>query len=153
VPEAQRRDFTLYADEFQNFATDSFAGILSEARKYRLSLVLAHQFLGQLPPYLRQAVFGNSGSMLVFRVGAEDAPLLARELGLESPSAVTETGNYHAWGKLLHDGLPLDPHPIATLPATLTATASFDAVCNRSRARHSRPRKLVENKIIRFLRG
>ena len=153
VAEEQRRDFTLYADEFQNFATDSFAGILSEARKYRLSLVLAHQFLGQLPPYLRQAVFGNAGSMLVFRVGAEDAPLLARELGLESPSAVTDTGNFRAWAKLMRDGLPLDPHLITTFPAIVTTGSRFSAVRNRSRARHSRPRKLVENKIIRFLRG
>ena len=78
--ESERRDFTLYADEFQHFATDSFATILSEARKYHLALVLAHQFVGQLPPLLRQAVIGNAGSIVVFRIGAEDAPI-ARQSG------------------------------------------------------------------------
>ena len=81
IPESERIDFALYADEFQNFATDSFALILSEARKWRLSLVLAHQFLGQLPVGLRQAVLGNVGSLISFRIGAEDAETIARELG------------------------------------------------------------------------
>ena len=88
IPEENRRPFTLYADEFQNFATESFATILSEARKYRLSLVLAHQFLDQLPPTLRQAVLGNVGTLLSFRIGAEDAPFIADELGLPNPATL-----------------------------------------------------------------
>jgi len=152
-PEQERRDFTLYADEFQNFATDSFAGILSEARKYRLSLVLAHQFLGQLPLLLRQAVFGNAGSMVVFRVGAEDAPLLAAELGLANAQAVIDTGNFKAWTKLMRDGQPLDAHVLATFPSEPGITGRFAAVRARSRARHCRPREAVENRITRFLSG
>ncbi|MFX7922541.1 hypothetical protein ABTK16_19545, partial [Acinetobacter baumannii] len=90
-----------YVDEFQNFATDSFGSILSESRKYRLSLTLAHQFLGQLPPSLHDAVLGNAGSILAFRVGADDAVELAPEIGLHSPSALTDLANYEAWARLI----------------------------------------------------
>ncbi len=79
IPEEEREDFYLYVDEFQNFATETFAEILSEARKYRLNLTLAHQYMGQLSPTVRQTVFGNVGSMISFRVGAEDAVILAEE--------------------------------------------------------------------------
>ncbi|MCF7846504.1 MAG: type IV secretory system conjugative DNA transfer family protein [Candidatus Gracilibacteria bacterium] len=79
TPEADRIDFYFYVDEFQNFATDTFDEILSEARKYRLDLTIAHQFLGQLSPKIRTTVFGNVGSMVTFRVGGEDAKLLEEE--------------------------------------------------------------------------
>src|SRR6185295_5741530 len=79
-PEEERRDFYLYLDEFHTFATLSLATMLSELRKYRLSLVLAHQYLGQLEPEIRDAVFGNVGTFVSFRVGALDAPTVAREL-------------------------------------------------------------------------
>ncbi len=78
-PESERRDFALYVDEFQNFATDSFAEILSEARKFRLSLVMAHQYLDQLPKELAAAVFGNVGSIMSFCVGASDAEALSEQ--------------------------------------------------------------------------
>lgn len=151
--EQERRDFTLYADEFQNFATDSFAEILSEARKYRLSLVLAHQFLGQLPELLRQAVFGNAGSMIAFRVGAEDAPLLAAELGIDSAQALTETGRFKAWAKVMRDGEPSDPLLITTRMLEPDCAGRYACVQARTRARHARPREAVENRINRFLRG
>jgi hypothetical protein len=153
IAEHERRDFTLYADEFQNFATDSFASILSEARKYRLSLVLAHQFLGQLSPLLRQAVIGNAGSLLAFRIGAEDARLIADELGIDNKSALTDTPNFALWAKLLHHGLPSDPYRIDTLPPADIAGGRFIAVRNRSRARAARPRHQVEDRIARFLVG
>jgi type IV secretory pathway TraG/TraD family ATPase VirD4 len=149
--EHDRRDFTLYADEFQHFATDSFATILSEARKYRLALVLAHQFLGQLPPLLRQAVIGNAGSMVAFRLGAEDAPLIARELGIANTLTLTDTANFAAWTKLMHDGAPLDPAYLETLPPEAQGASRFHAVQARSRARYARPRALVEDRITRFL--
>jgi hypothetical protein len=116
IPFEERVPFTLYADEFQNFATDSFASILSEARKYRLNVVLAHQYLGQLPELLRQAVFGNVGIFGAFRVSAEDAEPLAKEfnlhaadtmqhgfnsdaceLGLHTPRVLTATPPHHLW--------------------------------------------------------
>src|SRR5439155_24228009 len=83
VPESERRDFALYVDEFQNFATDSFATVLSEARKYRLSLTLANQYLAQMDEATLDAVFGNIGSLIVFRIGAQDAEVIAQQLGGE----------------------------------------------------------------------
>ena len=151
-PEHARTDFTLYADEFQNFATDSFATILSEARKYRLALVLAHQFLGQLTPLLRQAVIGNAGSILAFRIGAEDAPLMAAELGIESPSALTDIANFAAWAKLTRHGVPGEPRHIDTLLPDAASVGRLDAVRRRTWARYTRPRQSVEDKITRFLR-
>ena len=82
TPEPDRRVFHLYADEFQSFATDSFGLILSEARKYALTLTLSHQYLRQLPESLRQAVLGNTGSFVALRLGAEDTGLVARHLGI-----------------------------------------------------------------------
>lgn len=150
VAEDRRRDFTLYADEFQHFATDSFATILSEARKYHLALVLAHQFVGQLPPLLRQAVIGNAGSMVAFRIGAEDAPLIANELGIEHQATLTDTPNFSAWTKLSRSGVPVDARAIDTLPPS-PAAGAFASVVARTRARHTRPREHVECLITRFL--
>lgn len=149
--EDERRDFQLVADEFQNFATESFSAILSEARKYRLSLVLAHQFLGQLPPLLRQAVTGNAGSMIAFRIGSEDAALIADEVGLQSPSALTELPNFATWARLMSNGLPLEPRRIETLEPFGDRVERLDAVRHRTRARYARPRQVVENRINRFL--
>jgi hypothetical protein len=104
IPEDARRDFTRYVDEFQNFATDSFASILSEARKWRLSLVAANQPIAQLCPELQRAVFGNAGTIVAFRVGALGAPMLAAELGMPGSRALRETNNYHAWLRLMRDG-------------------------------------------------
>ena len=151
VPEHKRRDFTLYADEFQHFATVSFATILSEARKYRLGLVLAHQFLGQLTPLLRQAVIGNAGSILAFRLGAEDAPLISNELGIENASALTDTANFSAWAKLTCNGIPGDARPIHALPPDARVGGRIDAIRRRTWARYTRSRQGVEEKISRFL--
>ena len=151
VPEDERRDFTLYADEFQHFATDSFATILSEARKWHLSLVLSHQFLGQLPDLLRQAVVGNTGSIVVFRVGAEDAQLLADELGIPNKATLGETANFSAWVKLMRNGIPTDPRPITTEKQYPLCAGRFEAVLRHSQARYARPRKVVEEKLRRFL--
>ena len=150
IAENDRRDFTLYVDEFQNFATESFATILSEARKWRLSLVLAHQILGQVPPSLRQAVLGNAGTIVSFRIGAEDAPLIAGELGLRNPAVLTETPNFQAWVKLIDGGVPTEPRIMQTLPPGLTR-GRLEAVRARTRARHTRPRAKVENTIRMFL--
>jgi len=83
IPEEERKDFYLYIDEFQNFTTDSIATILSEARKYRLNLIIAHQYMPQLKPEIRNAVLGNVGSMGAFRIGAEDAELLEKQFSPE----------------------------------------------------------------------
>ena len=114
MPEHERRDFTLYVDEFQNFATDSFASILSEARKWRLSLVAANQTISQLPDGLQHAVFGNAGTLIAFRVGALDAKRLAGELGMSDGSTLTQTNNFQAWAKLMRHGAPMEPRMIET---------------------------------------
>jgi hypothetical protein len=105
VPENERKDFYLFIDEFHNFSTDSFAGVLSEARKYRLCLTLSHQYMEQLPPEIRNAVFGNVGSIVSFRVGNTDAEVLANEFGngytLEH---FTELSNHEVRVKILEQG-------------------------------------------------
>jgi hypothetical protein len=151
IAEDERRDFTLYVDEFQNFATDSFVTILSEARKWRLSLVAANQHVSQLPEDLRHAVFGNAGTIVVFRVGALDAPILAAELGLESPRALRETPNLHAWLRLMRDGTPLEPHPIEMLPLPPDTGGRLRRVIARTQTRHMTPRAAVDAQIDAFL--
>ena len=151
MPEEQRRDFTLYADEFQNFATDSFASILSEARKWRLNLALAHQFLGQLPPLLRQAVIGNAGTVVAFRLGAEDAPLIADELGHHNHGSLIDTPNFAAWIKLMYNNTPTDARYMSTLPQVPATSGRLASIQARTRARYARPRAHVEQQIARFL--
>jgi hypothetical protein len=147
IPEDQRRDFSLYVDEFQNFATDSFASILSEARKWRLSLIAANQHVAQLSDTLRHAIFGNAGTMLAFRIGALDAPLIAAELGLPDPHTLRETNNFHAWLRLMRHGAPLDPHLIQTLPPHPPSGDRLKKIAAHTRARHMMPREAVEARI------
>ena len=120
IPELDRRDFFLYVDEFQNFTTGSFASVLSEARKFRLSLIIAHQYLSQLDEETANAVFGNVGSMISFQVGADDAERLALQLGKFpgqiSPENLTGLPKYTAYARLLIDGMPSKPFSMTTLP-------------------------------------
>lgn len=150
--EEERRDFSLYVDEFQNFATSSFASMLSEARKWRLSLILANQFLGQLSDILRQAVLGNVGTLIVFRVSAEDAASLAPELGIGTTLALTDTPNHQAWIKLTQHGVPSEPRLLSTFPPNFSIQGKLAAVQARTRARFARPRGIVEERIRNFVR-
>ena len=150
IPEPDRVDFVLYADEFQNFATDSFATVLSEARKWRLSLTLAHQYLGQLPATLRQAVMGNAGSLIAFRIGAEDAAAIAAEMDFESTSALTDLSNFTAWAKLMSDNEPGGPQQIATARPHVQHRLRTRRIVARTRSRYARPRAKVEARIARF---
>jgi type IV secretory pathway TraG/TraD family ATPase VirD4 len=110
IPEEKRADFHLYIDEFHNFETDSFATILSEARKYHLHLTLSHQYMDQLRPSVRDAVFGNVGAMIAFRVGGRDAKMLAEEFNASIPaSAFSSLGNYEILVKALSDGQHQEP--------------------------------------------
>jgi type IV secretion system coupling TraD/TrwB family protein len=146
MPEHERRDFTLYVDEFQNFATDSFASILSEARKWRLSLVAANQQIAQLPEALQHAVFGNAGTLVAFRVGALDAKRLAAELGLSNPTTLTQTTNHHAWIKLMRDGAPMQARIMRTV-APPPPGSRLAKVIAFTRASHMMLRKQVEERI------
>ena len=117
TPEHNRRDFSLYVDEFQNFATESFATVLSEARKYRLNLTIANQYLAQMDDATAAAVFGNVGSLLVFQVGASDAEALADQLGGEvKPQDLLALPRFTAYVRLLIDGMPSRPFSLETLP-------------------------------------
>lgn len=120
VPEAERRDFFLYVDEFQNFTTGSFAAVLSEARKFRLCLTVAHQYLDQLDPTTASAVWGNAGSIIAFQVGSDDAEVLAAQLskypGQVTPHSLTGLPKYTAFARLLIEGLPSNPFSMETLP-------------------------------------
>lgn len=127
VPEALRREFFLYVDEFQNFTTGSFASMLSEARKFHLSLICAHQFLSQLNEQTSDAVWGNVGSIVAFQVGSDDAEVLAQQLGRFSgqiaPENLTGLPKYTAYARLLIDGMPSGPFSLQTLPPS----AGFDS--------------------------
>jgi hypothetical protein len=121
-------------------------GVRCHHGKWRLSLVAANQQIAQLPEALQNAVFGNAGTLVVFRVGAHDATRLAGELGMSSPATLTHTNNHQAWIKLMRDGAPLEPRLIRTLtpppPGSRLAKAiAFAHAC------HMMPRKPVEERI------
>lgn len=151
TPEAQRKDFFLYVDEFQNFATPSFANILSEARKYRLSLIMAHQYVMQLDEVVADAVFGNVGSIVTFRVGAADAEVLAKEFAptfLEED--IVNLSKYSILLKLMIDGVASQPFSASTMPPIGSPTGSSEKVIRVSRERYGRPRAIIEEKILRW---
>ena len=151
VAPAERRTFHLYADEFQSFATDSFALILSEARKYGLTLTVAHQYLGQLPETLQVAAFGNVGSMLACRTGASDASIIAEQLGLGGADALLDLPNHAAWARLLAGGVPTSPLRLGLFDAPLPRRAAARRLVDLSRRRFGRPRADIEARIARFL--
>ena len=152
VAESGRRDFILYVDEFGSFATDSFVSILSEARKYRLSLTLSHQFIEQLKPEIRKAVFGNVGSLVSFRVGQGDAETLEREFGTAFPaSRFTRLDNYEVCAKLLNEGKWSEPFLGKTFAPFGERRGHGETIIRRSREKHARPRQTVEDKIRRWL--
>ena len=151
LPEAERQPFYLFADEFQTYASDSFALVLSEARKYALALTLGHQYLGQLPLQLRQAVLGNTGSVISFRVGAEDAPLLASHIGIENQSALKDLANFRAIGKFLTAGTPSEPKFLTMLAAPKAINHRPHKLIANSRIRFGRDRATIEAKVAKFL--
>lgn len=152
-PAPERRVFHLYADEFHAFATDSFALILSEARKYGLTLTLAHQYLSQLPDPLRSAVFGNAGSIVACRCGAEDAAILAAQIGLENSDALLDLPNFSAWARLLRAGVPTSPIRFDLHDAPGQRRTDAHRLINTSRLRFGRPRHQIEARIRKFLAG
>ncbi len=157
IPEDERKDFYLYVDEFQNFATDSFANILSEARKYRLNLIIAHQYTAQLSnengTAVRDAVFGNVGTMVIFRVGADDAEFIEKEFEPEfTAQDLVNLPNYHVYLKLMIDGVTSRPFSASTLPPmTIDPSAGVkEKIIDMSRSLYARPREEVENEISKW---
>lgn len=148
VPEEQRKDFYLYIDEFQNVTTDSIATILSEARKYKLDLIIAHQFIGQLAEEIKKAVFGNVGSMAAFRVGAEDAEFLEKQFEPVFTSYdLINIDNYNAYLKILIDGQVSRPFNIQTLPFQKGDPSLGEKIAQISSLKYGQPRELVEAEI------
>ncbi|MFZ2500696.1 MAG: TraM recognition domain-containing protein [Minisyncoccia bacterium] len=147
-PRAAHAPFYLYIDEFQNVTTDSIPGILSEARKYKLSLSMAHQFLSQIEEKTRNAVFGNVGNMAVFRVGEEDAEFFAKQF-----APVFETldfvniGNRNAYVKILVGGVPQKPFDMMTPDLPSLNLAQVDDLVHLSSLTYGRDRATVENMI------
>ncbi|PJA84330.1 MAG: hypothetical protein CO145_01380, partial [Candidatus Nealsonbacteria bacterium CG_4_9_14_3_um_filter_37_13] len=160
TPEEKRRDFYLYVDEFQNFATDAFINILSEARKYRLCLTLANQYLAQLEEMtptgkytkVRDAVFGNVGTIICFRVGAEDAEFLEKEFLPEFMiDNLVNLGKYNIYLKLMINGLAGRPFSAETLPPiSIPEKSNREKIIKVSRERYGTQRKIIEEKIAKW---
>ena len=150
IPEESRRDFYLYLDEFQNVTTPSIATILSEARKYRLNLVLAHQFIGQLAENIKLAVFGNVGSIASFRIGAEDAEFMQKQFEpVFSAHDLLNIDNFSAYLKILAHGRTFKPFNIKTFPPQKGNTAMNQTLKSLSALKYGRPREEVETEINR----
>ncbi|MDP3795358.1 MAG: type IV secretion system DNA-binding domain-containing protein [bacterium] len=144
----ERRDFYLYIDEFQNFATESIAIILSEARKYRLNLVIAHQFIAQLIDKIREAVFGNVGSFAAFRVGAQDAEFLEKYMApVFTKQDLINIDNHNAYVKLLINNFTSEAFNIATVAPTPSNPDMFAAIKEYSRLKYGGDRELIEEEI------
>lgn len=149
--EEDRKDFYFYVDEFQNFATDTFAEILSEARKYRLCLTIAHQYIGQLDETVRKTVFGNVGSMVSFRVGAEDARILAEEYTpVFDVRDIINLGVREFYTKLSIDGELTEPFSGRTLDMNYPEQDLSKEILEASRAQYCQPRAAVEEALRRW---
>lgn len=148
VPEDQRNDCFMYVDEFQNFATESFATILSEARKYRLNLTIANQYLEQVDDDVLAAVFGNVGSLLAFQVGTRDAEEIAQQFGGHvTPRDMIQLPKYHAYARLMVDGASSKPFSLTTLPSKPLKQDRSEFVRRQSRQRYARPAEVVQNEV------
>lgn len=153
IPEEARKDFYLYVDEFQNFATESFANILSEARKYRLDLVLANQYITQIDEKVRDAIFGNAGTIISFRVGALDAEFLEKEFEpIFMQNDIVNLPKYNIYLKLMIDGIAGDAFSATTLPPVYIEDTieNEEKVIAVSRERYASSKAEVEDKISKW---
>lgn len=152
IPEDRRRDFHLFIDEFHNFTTDSFAAVLAETRKYGFFMTLSQQHLDQNSPEVRQAVFGNAGTMITFRIGHTDAELLAKEFANTFiPAQFVELDRYQVFVRLLENGVASTPFRARTLPALENRHRRRHKLIHRSRERFSALRCNVEIKLNRWV--
>ncbi|MDD3487544.1 MAG: type IV secretion system DNA-binding domain-containing protein [Candidatus Moranbacteria bacterium] len=149
MPEHERKDFYLYIDEFQNFTTDSIAQILSEARKYRLNLIIAHQFIAQLKEEISKAVFGNVGSICAFRVGAEDGEFLQKQFEpVFDANDLINVDNHNCFMKLLIASQVATPFNMKTYPPTPGSKDIGDAIKELSKLKYGRNREIVTEEIM-----
>lgn len=150
IPESERRDFALYVDEFQNFSTDSFATIMSEARKYHLNLIVANQFTTQLTDEIRDAVFGNMGTIVAFRIGQPDVEALSKYFQPQfDGNDLLRIPNHNTIIRTLVGGVPTQPFSMATLPPLGTPNSQLsDALKQLSAVKYGRPKSVVEKEIF-----
>src|SRR3989344_2393717 len=159
LPERERKDFYLYVDEFQNLMTETFENLLSEARKYGLCLTMAHQYMGQLLPKVQQAVLGNTGTTIVFRVGGEDAVKLEPEMApIFAVKDMVNLGVQNFYIKETIDGEAYDPFSAQTLKVLPAAHESFkERIVEQSRARYTisadEGKKLMEEEESKIIRS
>ncbi len=150
IPESERKDFALYVDEFQNFSTDSFATIMSEARKYHLNLIVANQFTTQLTEEIRDAVFGNMGTIVSFRIGQNDVEAITKYFQPTFDSDdLLRIPNHNAIVRTLVGGVPTNPFSMATLPPLGNPNSQlFNALKQLSAAKYGKPRAAVEKEVF-----
>ncbi len=153
LAESQRKDFYLYLDEFQNLTTRTIASILSEARKYRLNLIIAHQFIAQLKDEIKEAVFGNVGTMVIFRVGSQDAEFLIKEFEpLLKISDLTQLENFFAYVKLITKGKPSLPFNMKTFPPEKGLVERGKEIKKKSLSLYGKDRQVIEKEIEKRLK-
>jgi hypothetical protein len=141
--------FYLYIDEFQNITTDSISAILSEARKYKLSLCIAHQFIAQLQPEIKDAVFGNVGTMATFRVGAEDAKILETQFAPRfNQKDIMNIENFNYYIKMLNNGVPVEPFNVRLVPYVKRDLSRVEDIKQLSYLKYGKDRSEVEEEIM-----
>ena len=151
IPQDERSDFYLYVDEFQNYATDSFAKILSEARKFKLNLVMTNQYIDQLPITVQQAIFGNVGTLGSFVVSQSDANILANEFApMFSAEDLVALDAYAMYIKLCIDGMTSVPFSAKSLAPRYQPIGLKDEIIQSSREAYSIEREMIEDKIMRW---
>ena len=150
TPEAGREDFSLYVDEFQNFATESFESILSEARKYRLNLILGNQFMTQLTDKIREAIIGNVGTVISGRIGITDAEMLVKKFSPTFDAEdLTKMPNYQSVTSVMINNVPSAPFSMSFLPPMGQSNMQLsDALKRLSAAKYGKPRSIVEKEIF-----
>lgn len=153
VPEHEREDFSLYVDEFQNFATESFESILSEARKYRLNLILGNQFMTQLTDKVREAIIGNVGTVISGRIGITDAEILVKKFAPTFEAEdLTKMPNYQSITSVMINNVPSSPFSMSFIPPMGQSNPELsDALKRLSAAKYGRPRAQVEKEIFERL--
>jgi hypothetical protein len=156
IKSSERKDFYLYVDEFQNFATSSFATILSEARKYKLNLTVANQYLSQMDDEVKEAIFGNIGSIITFQVGFDDAKILSDQFGgdkIITPSDIGSLPKYQVYSRLMIEGMPSPVFSSNTHPPPNSEADELQIkkIINFSRERYAQPKDKIEDKIKKWI--
>jgi len=154
MPDEKRKSFYLYVDEFHNFVSLAFPDILSEARKYGLHLILAHQYIAQLHEKVCSGIFGNVGTIISFRIGFEDAHILSREFRPAfDETDLVNLPNYHIYLKLMVDGVTSQPFSGLTLPLPVQQLSRHENIVEESRRRYGKSRKEIEQVILAGFRS